>query len=76
MEVTGGKRERLLEVASGDGDSVHKFWVEDVANSSRSLSGGGVTSDVVSMVQISIWELSERRGFFRARVMSSGELPI
>ena len=41
----------MSEVASGDGNSVYKLWVKDVANSSRSLDRGGVPSDVVSMVQ-------------------------
>ena len=39
------------------------FWVEDVANYLWYLAGGGVPSDVVSMVQVSSGRCQRGTGF-------------
>ena len=53
-DATGGKKGRLLEVTSKDGDSLSELWVEGGGNYLRSPAGGRVPSDVVSVVQILI----------------------
>ena len=61
---------------SKDVNYVSKLWVEGGANYARSLARGGDPYDVVSIVNIMFCSSLERCGFFRARVISSGERPM